>query len=182
MPFICHPTQMSLASQVKSKGICFKNQILGYMVWRKTVQNCFKIDKIISPKTSKEQKAILAISNIRFGQLDHSEKAVPTGYSKYDPQRWFFPDLQTKIFEKVYHDEENRRNVNLWSCPFAAQSCPFHQKIEHTNYSILVIHVCKVSHLSNVLRAILKLFLNFLSFQSDYSCFLDFWMLDFIPW
>ena len=152
--------------------ILHKCQVKGHLLqksdtWLHGVEkNCaklFQIDKKISPKTSKEQKAILAISNIRFGQLDHSEKAVPTGYSKYDPQRWFFPDLQIKIFKKVYHDEENRRNVNLWSCPFAAQSCPFHQKIEHTNYSILVIHVCKVSHLSYVLRAILKLFLNFLS-------------------
>ena len=107
MPFICHPTQMSLASQVKSKGICFKNQILGYMVWRKTVQNCFKIDKIISPKTSKEQKAILAISNIRFGQLDHSEKAVPTGYSKYNPQRC------SRSFSRISKEKCSRRCIMM---------------------------------------------------------------------
>ena len=76
-------------------------------MWRKTVQIWFKIDKKISQKTSKEQKAILAISNIRFGQLDHSEQAVPTGYSKYNPQRC------SRSFSRISKEKCSRRCIMM---------------------------------------------------------------------
>ena len=87
MPFICHPTQMSLASQVKSKGICFKNQILGYMVWRKTVQICFKIDK--KGQKSKKQFWQFPISDL--ANLTTVRKLFPLAIANIIPNA--APDL-----------------------------------------------------------------------------------------
>ena len=91
MPFICHPTQMSLASQVKSKGICFKNQILGYMVWRKTVQICFKIDKKSPQKRQKSKKQFWQFPISDLANLTTVRKLFPLAIANIIPNA--APDL-----------------------------------------------------------------------------------------
>ena len=105
---------------------------------------CKSVSKLIeiSPKGSKEQKAILAISNIRFGQLGHSEEAVPTGYSKYDPQHWFFPESPKKnVREDVswWGKQEKCEFMKLSLCCTELSFSPedWTHKLFHPGYSCL---------------------------------------------